>query len=148
MVITKEDSRRVNGQMGSCGIICMGCELGSGSAAGTAVKLKDHILSIGIAQWASDLPGGAEINFERLIKDLEWLSENTHCIGCEQGGGPPDCVIRNCAKERGYTVCNNCSDLESCDKFEWLGETGKQLKTMLSNSTGKTKEELLMTTKP
>ena len=148
MVITKEDSRTVNGQMGSCGIICMDCKLGSGSAAGTAVKLKDHILSIGIAQWASDLPGGAEINFERLIKDLEWLSENTHCIGCEQGGGPPDCVIRNCAKGRGYTVCNNCSDLESCDKFEWLGETGKQLKTMLSNSKGKTKEELLMTTKP
>ena len=148
MVIMKEDSRRMDGQMGPCGIICMGCELGSGTVAETAVKLKDHIQSIGIAQWAPDLPGGAEVNFERLNKNLEWLSKNTHCIGCEQGGGPPDCAIRNCAKGRGYTVCNNCSDLESCDKFEWLGETGKQLKTMLSNSTGKTKEEFLTTTKP
>ena len=134
-------------QMGPCGIICRGCELGSGSVAGTASKLRNHIQSIGVAGWAPALPGGADIDFERLNKSLEWLSENTNCAGCENGGGPPDCAIRICAKERGYTVCNNCTELDSCSKFEWLGETGKQLKTVLSNAKGKTKEEIMNTAK-
>ena len=81
------------------------------------VKLKDHIQSIGVAQSAPDLLGGAKVNFERLNKNLEWLSKNTHCIDCKQGGGPPDCAIRYCAKGRGYPVCNNCLNLEFSDKF-------------------------------
>ena len=142
------NSERGKGQMGPCGIICMGCDLGSGSVSGTAVKLKDYIKSIGVAQWAPALPGGAEIDFDSLNKNLEWLSENTRCVGCEQGGGPPDCTIRNCARQRGYDVCSLCSDLDSCSKFDWLGETGIKLKKMLNNLKGKRKEEIIKTVKP
>jgi len=142
-----ESADIMKSQMGPCGIICQGCDLGSNSVADTAIKLKDYIRSVGVSQWAPALPGGAQIDFEKFNRNLDWLSVNTRCLGCEQGGGPPDCAIRICSKERGYSVCSNCSDLESCEKFDWLGETGKQLKKMLANSKGKTKEELIKSAK-
>ena len=44
------------------------------------------------------------------------------------------CAIRICARERGYELCSSCSDLESCTKFEWLGEYGQQFKEKLKES--------------
>ena len=141
--VMDKPKKSMNTQMGPCGIICQGCDLGSGSVAETAIKLKDYIQSVGVPQWAPALPGGADIDFKRFNKNLEWLSVNTRCVGCEQGGGPPDCAVRLCSRERGHTLCSDCQDLDLCDKYEWLGETGNQLKKVLARSKGKTKEEII-----
>ena len=40
---------------------------------------------------------------------------------CRTGGGPPDCKIRICAKERGIDTCPFCSEY-SCSLIEELAE--------------------------
>lgn len=40
---------------------------------------------------------------------------------CRTGGGPPDCKIRACAKDRGVDVCPFCSDYP-CRLIEELAE--------------------------
>lgn len=38
--------------------------------------------------------------------------------------------------------CNTCSELEGCNKFDWLGEGSASLKQRLKENTGKTKQDL------
>ena len=71
------------------------------------------------------------------------MTKYAYCAGCEKGGGPPDCAIRLCAKEKGFSLCNECGELESCTKFDWLGEYSKTLKGKLEGFRGKTKEEIV-----
>jgi len=67
-------------------------------------------------------------------RDLDLMTTCARCAGCRHGGGPPDCAIMICARERGYELCSSCSDLEGCTKFDWLGEYGKEVKKKLKES--------------
>ena len=40
---------------------------------------------------------------------------------CRTGGGPPDCKIRNCAREKRVNACPFCSEYP-CDQIEGLAE--------------------------
>jgi len=132
----------VKDQMGPCGIVCGLCDLGNGNVAGSARKVKEYLQNYGVSQWAPLMPGGSEIHFDQLFSSLDWVSASVGCLGCERGGGPPDCTIRSCAKERGFEICSDCPDLEGCDKFDWLGSTDT-MKTKLKESKGKTKQILI-----
>ena len=59
------------------------------------------------------------------------MTTYARCAGCRNGGGPPDCAIRICARERGYERCSSCADLEGCTRFDWLGEHGQEAKEKL-----------------
>ena len=67
----------------------------------------------------------------------------TRCFGCERGGGPPDCQIRSCSREKGYVLCSNCPDLEGCKKFDWLGGPSGNIMKKLKESKGKSKRQLI-----
>ena len=134
----KEVHETVRGQMGPCGIRCGDCSLGNGTVSGTAKKLEEYLKSYSIASWAPLLPSGTDIDFSKLERGLEWLQANVGCLGCERGGGPPDCAIRACSKEKGYRLCSECPDLERCTKFNWLGDSAKSLKERLIRSKQKT----------
>lgn len=135
----EEAFSQVKDQMGSCGIACATCNLGNGTVAETAVDLKQKLQAYGVSKWAPQVPGGSDIDFKELEKSLDWVHTYTRCFGCEQGGGPPDCPIRTCAKERGYELCSQCPDLQGCTKFDWLKDYAQQLKNKLKEQ--KTKEE-------
>ena len=139
----KEALDQVKNQMGPCGITCATCDLGNGTVAETALKLKQYLQTYGVSQWAPLVPGGSDINFDQLDKSLEWAQTYTRCFGCEQGGGPPDCTIRLCSKERGYELCSQCPDLEECTKFDWLGDYAQKLKDKMKEAKGKSKKEIL-----
>jgi hypothetical protein len=141
-----ETFQQVKEQMGPCGIVCGACELGNGTVASKATDLKNSIELYGVKEWAPMVPGGSEIDFDQLSKNLEWVSTYSRCLGCEKGGGPPDCTIRKCANERGYDVCSKCSDLKECDRFEWLGDYGSTQKQKLAESKGKSKKEIIQET--
>ncbi|WP_348304680.1 DUF3795 domain-containing protein [Methanothrix sp.] len=38
---------------------------------------------------------------------LAWMETHARCAGCENVGGPPDCTIRVCAREKGYDLCSS-----------------------------------------
>jgi hypothetical protein len=71
------------------------------------------------------------------------VSSSVGCLGCENGGGPPDCTIRKCADERGYDICSICSELEGCIKFDWLGDYASVLRGKLEANKGKLKKVLI-----
>ncbi|RLG97241.1 hypothetical protein DRO27_00460 [Candidatus Bathyarchaeota archaeon] len=74
-----------------------------------------------------------------------WKSQNSYHqarAGCEKEGGPPDCAIRVCAKEKGYELCNECDELVERAKFDWLGDYSKVLKGKLIDYKGKTKAQI------
>ncbi len=141
-MIRMEASESLKGQMGPCGIACGLCDLGNGNVAGSARKVKEYLQNYGVSQWAPMVPGGSDVDFDQLFSSLDWVSTHVSCLGCERGGGPPDCTIRSCAKERGFEICSDCPDLEECDKFDWLGST-EAMKSRLRESKGKTKQELI-----
>jgi hypothetical protein len=138
----REAFNGVRNQMGPCGIACATCEGGNGAIGEAAYRLQEVLKRSGIASVAHMLPGGSEIDFDRLDKALTWMQTSINCPGCEQGGGPPDCAIRLCAKGKGYQLCSECPDLEGCDKFNFLG-TPERLKKTLRESKGKSKQELI-----
>ncbi len=139
----KEAYNHVKGQAGPCGITCGTCVLGNGTIAITASKTKEHILGYGIKEWAPSTPGGKEINWVETEKALDWLIQNANCRGCENGGGQPECVIRNCANDKGYQLCNECNELDTCKKFDWLGDYSKTLKEILKNNKGVIKKDFI-----
>ena len=96
-----------------------------------------------IKEWAPFVPEGADLDWEETAKTLRWMTKYAYCAGCEKGGGPPNCAIRLCAKEKAYELCNMCSELAECTKFDWLGERATELKQNLKENVRKSKKDLV-----
>jgi hypothetical protein len=134
---------RIKDQAGPCGIVCASCPLGNGTVAERASQTRKHIGECQIPTWSQFISGGEIIDWTAVDRGLEWMEKNACCAGCANGGGPPDCTIRICARERGYELCSYCSDLDGCNKFEWLKEHGKALKKTLKENQGLAREEYI-----
>ncbi|MDD4161122.1 MAG: DUF3795 domain-containing protein [Methanothrix sp.] len=139
----EEALNRIENQAGPCGIVCSSCPLGRGTVAETAGQTRKHIADCQIPMWSPFVPGGEVIDWTAVDRGLEWMEKYACCAGCENGGGPPDCTIRICAREKGHELCSFCSDLDTCTKFEWLKEHGLQLKQELAENRGLSKEEYI-----
>jgi hypothetical protein len=133
----------IKNQAGPCGIVCASCPLGNGAVAESAGLTKKHIVDCQIPMWSPFVPGGEVIDWAAVDRGLEWMEKYAVCAGCENGGGPPDCTIRICARERGHELCSTCQDLDSCTRFEWLKEHGSELKGKLQENRVLSKEEYI-----
>jgi hypothetical protein len=138
-----EVSTRIEDQVGPCGILCGACPLGNGAVAENASRTRKHISDCQIPMWAPFVPGGEAIDWAAVDQGLEWMQKNACCAGCNNGGGPPDCTIRICARERGTELCSSCEDLDGCNRFEWLKEHSREVKENLKKNRGLSKEEYL-----
>jgi hypothetical protein len=97
-----------------CGLYCGLC------AARTripqrAAALQEAMIDEGWPVWGASVPGFAE--FWRFLENL-FISGG--CSGCRAGGGPPECRIRECARQRDLELCNQCVDFP-CERIEALG---------------------------
>ena len=126
-----EPSNPNESQLGPCGILCSTCPLGNGAVAESAGQTRKHITDCQIPMWSPFLPGGEAIDWAAVDRALDWMTTYARCAGCQNGGGPADCAIRICARERGYELCSSCGDLEGCTRFDWLGEHGQEAKEKL-----------------
>lgn len=141
VTLNMDDSGKTMDQVGPCGVICWSCPLGRGVIADSATKTRGFIKDYKIPMWAPNVPGGEAIDWDHMDKGLEWMEKFARCFGCGMGGGPPDCTIRTCARERGYELCTLCDDLDSCTNFDWLKDKGSQIKDLLRSKRGMTKDE-------
>lgn len=129
-----EDYKVVKDQVAPCGLRCGECDLGNGTVAEMAINLKDYIQKFDLPSWVHELPGGDDIDLDRLDQNLIWVSRSLKCPGCLRGGGNPDCPIRICSKKRGFSSCSQCDDLKACTNFDWLGEHSDILKNRLAKA--------------
>lgn len=138
----KAEPEKIEGQVGPCGIVCKSCPLGSGTIAETAGKTMEFINDCKIPEWAPFVSEeGGKVDWEKVAWGLEWMTKYAICAGCESGGGPPDCPIRVCARDKGLELCSLCGELEACAKFEWLADHGQKLKETLKKVKGVSKED-------
>ncbi|MDQ1255166.1 MAG: hypothetical protein QG646_4445 [Euryarchaeota archaeon] len=55
--------------------------------------------------------------FIKVLNEIELLK----CSGtCREGGGKPECEIRNCVFGKGYSGCWECRDRHTCTKLDSL----------------------------
>jgi hypothetical protein len=88
-----------------CGLYCGLCA-NRGRIAQQAKGLRESMVKEGYDKWGTAIAG-----FKDFWKFLGQLCDpDTACPGCRQDGGPPDCTIRKCAKERKVDVCVFCED--------------------------------------
>ena len=94
----------------------------NGQTRDTASKLQRLLEAYKYAEWAPQVASffPATAHYPEFEGVLEWLMTQD-CLACRQGGGPPHCAIRICAKEKGLTGCWEC-EATACEK---LGELDK-----------------------
>ena len=115
------ESGVTNGDLSTyCGLYCGACGIKNGRVREAATSLKKLLDAYAYPEWAPMVADWFPETkyypeFEGVLK---WL-ETQDCPACRGGGGNPDCAIRICAKERGYSGCWECTDFDAgCDKLQ------------------------------
>jgi len=99
-----------------CGLYCGAC--GLRDLKEPAEKMKQILDAYNYGEIAKFIPGMEEYPaFEKTLTEFT----KQFCPGCRQGGGNPNCVIRICAKERGFNTCADCNEMP-CEKAKFITE--------------------------
>ncbi|NWF87322.1 DUF3795 domain-containing protein [Candidatus Bathyarchaeota archaeon] len=110
--------------VGYCGLYCGACGIYQGKIKQAVENLQKIIETYGfdkimpeLAKWESSLQHYQE--FEKVMGGLVKLFGE--CPSCMSGGGDPSCAIRECCKQKPYTTCAECAELETCEKIKRYG---------------------------
>jgi hypothetical protein len=97
-----------------CGLYCGLCAQ-RGRIPRQAHALRESMAKEGYEFWGKELPG-----FTEFWSFLERLCDPDKAHpSCRQGGGPPFCSIRKCARGRGIELCPDCADYP-CERLRAL----------------------------
>jgi len=102
-----------------CGVCCSHCGI-LVRVPKMAEELKRFVEAYRYGEWIAYVT--QDFDFKDFMRGLEWFA-NSGCSGCLQGGGMPDCEVRNCCKEKGYKNCYFCEDFLKCEKLGYQKET-------------------------
>lgn len=110
--------------IGYCGLYCSACGIRQGRIKHAVENLRKVIGAYGfdkimpeLAKWETSFQHYPE--FEKVMGGLVKLFGE--CPGCVAGGGDPNCAIRECCKQKGYTTCAECAEMETCEKIKRYG---------------------------
>lgn len=112
-----------------CGLYCGLCA-SRGRIPDRAEALREAMAKEGYEFWGKEIPG-----FEGFWEFLNRICDKEKsCPGCRQGGGPPFCGIRKCARAKDVEICARCDEFP-CYRIESIGKgyptliaDGKRLK--------------------
>jgi hypothetical protein len=108
-----------------CGLYCGACDIYQQRIGKSGNELKRVIDAYNFGDIANQVPGLEE--YDSFYKTLNTLiTFFGQCPACQKGGGPPQCPIRQCCKEKGYQTCAECSSFP-CEKLKPLSEGYPQL---------------------
>lgn len=97
-----------------CGLYCGLCS-SQNRLPQRAQALHQTMKKEGWEFWGGEVPG-----FKEFWKFLTGLTRGA-CPGCRQGGGPPFCGIRKCARKRKVDICVHCRDWP-CHRIDMLAQ--------------------------
>lgn len=107
--------------VGYCGLYCEACRIRQGKVKEAVNNLRGIITTYGfdrampdLARWEPAFKHYDE--FTQVMDGLERMFG--YCPGCRDNGGDPNCQVRQCAGQKGFRVCTECSEAESCQKLE------------------------------
>ena len=130
-----------------CGLYCPACGIHQGKVAEAVDGLQKLIHSYGFDKQMGGLSTvePAFANYDKFNGVMEAIKRFFgRCDNCRRGGGPPDCKIRNCASDRGYSLCTDCSDMDKCDILEsypWALPALQKIRSMGYDKWIKTMEQ-------
>ena len=99
-----------------CGLYCELCAE-RGRIPKQADVLRASMTKEGYELWSKEIPCFNE--FWKFLTNL--CDPEKACPGCREGGGPPFCSIRKCAREREVDVCVFCENYP-CERIEMLAK--------------------------
>lgn len=129
--------------IGYCGLYCNACGIRQGKIKTAVQNLKNTISAEGfdkiapqLANWEPAFKHHKE--FEQVLD--AYVKLFGECPGCIAGGGDPECKVRTCAKEKGYTTCAECTLIETCQHLEpWRKSPDFQQRMQRIKQVGATK---------
>ncbi len=115
-----------------CGLYCGECPSYTHSTANLAKDLRSELRRYKFDKAASGLaklPQYKAFKHYQKCDELLGLIAKMRCKGaCKEGGGGAGCIIRKCAKKKGFAGCWECQDFATCKKLavlEKYGDTGR-----------------------
>jgi hypothetical protein len=101
-----------------CGLYCGACDIYQKRIGKAAGELKKIMGIYEFNTFAPQIPGLEEFEtFEKVLDNLIMIFGQ--CQACRQGGGDPECQIRQCCKEKEIDTCAQC-DAMPCDKLNMI----------------------------
>ena len=131
--------------VGYCGLYCGACGIRQGRVRQAVENLRKVTGAYGIdknpsglAKWEPAFQHYAE--FEKVMDGLVKIFGE--CPGCIAGGGDPSCAVRECCRQRGYTTCADCAEMEKCAKLRRYVRPTKILPSIKALGVEKWAEEM------
>lgn len=143
-IVTKRDLADL---VGYCGLYCNACGIRQGQIKTAVNNLRGIVTAYGfdkimpqLANWEPSFKHYDE--FSQVMGGLVKLFGD--CPGCLQGGGDPDCKVRQCAKQKGHRTCAQCNQKEICEPLAPYrkGHAGPALETIRQKDIEKYAEEM------
>jgi hypothetical protein len=104
-----------------CGLYCGACDIYQQRISKSGNELKKVLDAYSFADIAKEVPGleGYDTFYKTLNTLITFFGQ---CPACQKGGGPPQCQVRTCCREKGYQTCAECPSLP-CEKLKPLLES-------------------------
>ena len=105
-----------------CGLCCADCIPSNSGLFDLVHTLKERLSGLQFDEYAKlkaeKNPAFTEYpTFSRVLEEIELLK----CPGpCREGGGKPECEVKNCVQVRGYQGCWECEDRHICTELDFL----------------------------
>ena len=110
--------------VGYCGLYCGACGIYLGRIEQAVENLRKTISAYGFDKFAPELAKWEPAfqhytEFENVLNGF--VNMFGECPGCIKGGGDPNCAVRECCKQKAYTTCAECGEMETCEKIQRYG---------------------------
>jgi hypothetical protein len=107
-----------------CGLYCGDCVGQTQTVANLARDLRKELRRNRfdkMAEMMAKVPFFKEFeNYDKCYSLLGAMMKLRCTKACRGNGGPPDCGVRNCAREKKLDGCWQCDDFPTCEKLKFL----------------------------
>jgi len=112
------------GLVGYCGLYCGACGIHQGRIKQAVENLRTIINAYGFDKFAAELAKWEPAfqhhkEFEEVMDGYVKLFGQ--CPNCLNGGGNPECAVRQCCKQKAFATCAECAEMDTCDKVKQFG---------------------------
>ena len=105
-----------------CGLHCLDCIPSNRKLFSEVKELENLLADLQFEKYAEFKSGKDEIfrEYPKFIRVLREIGELECFAPCREGGGNPNCKIRECVLNRNYAGCWECDNYKDCELLQPL----------------------------